>query len=170
MPSSVDEAALKIGLFGQPPFAVATQLAAAKAASVSEAHPDALVIGADQVLDLDGAVFDKPADLPTARDHLRQLRRKTHALHAAVALACGGAIVWRHVESAQLTMRGFSDAFLDAYLVASGDRVLGSVGAYQLEGLGLQLFEAIDGDYTTILGLPMLPLLAELRRMGHLSD
>ncbi|MFZ4809539.1 MAG: Maf family protein [Hyphomicrobiaceae bacterium] len=167
-PSTVDEAAIKARLIAETPGTIATQLAEAKASAVSQRHPQALVIGADQVLDLDGEVFDKPADLSAARTQLHRLRDRAHVLHSAVALARDGAIVWRHVERARLTMRPFSDAFLDMYLAAAGDDVCASVGAYQLEGLGLQLFATIEGDYTTILGLPMLPVLGELRRRGHL--
>ena len=150
---------------------VARVLARAKASDVSTRAPGAVVIGADQTLTLlsDGGdagsrSFDKPAGFAEAREQLQQLRGRTHVLCSAVAIVCDGAVVWEADDAAHLTMRVFSDAFLDAYLARVGDTVCTSVGAYQLEGLGLQLFETIAGDYFTILGLPLLPLLAELRR------
>lgn len=168
MPAEVDEADLKMGLTGSSPAEIATRLAAAKAAWVSVRHPAALVIGADQTLDLDGALFDKPADLAMARTHLARLRGRTHTLHAAIALATAGKVTWSHIAEAFLTMRTFSDSYLTEYLNRAGEAVCSSVGAYQIEGLGMNLFERIEGDHTTILGLPMLPLLGELRRRQHL--
>lgn len=142
---------------------VALALAAEKARSVSAALPDALVIGADQVLSLDGRVFEKPTSMSEARRCLLELRGRTHALHSAVALAKAGAGLWRTIATARLTMRAFSEAALEGYLARAGDRVLTSVGAYQIEGPAVQLFESIEGDHATILGLPLLPLLKELR-------
>jgi septum formation protein len=166
VPSSVDESLLKQRLLGASPAALATALAIAKAESVAALMPGKLVIGADQILELDGRTFDKPASLAEARRQLTTLRGRTHVLHSAVALVFDNGALWSTVASARLNMRAFSDAFLDAYLARAGDRVLSSVGAYEIEGLGIQLFEAVDGDHATILGLPMLPLLAELRRHG----
>ena len=141
-------------------------LAELKAQRVSQRHKDALVIGADQMLQCGGIWFDKPADLDHARGHLIALRGKTHELLSAVCVVRDGEVLWRHLESAQLTMRPFSDAFIDEYLAAAGDAVCASVGAYQLEGRGAQLFSRIEGDYFTILGLPLLPLLGFLVNHG----
>jgi septum formation protein len=146
--------------------AIAQVLARAKAENVSSRHEGALIIGADQVLALGEELLTKPKDVADARVALSRLRGKTHELHSAVAFAMDGAIVWSHVATARLTMRAFSDAFLDDYLVRAGDRITQSVGAYELEGLGVQLFERIEGDYFTILGLPLLPVLNELRERG----
>jgi septum formation protein len=164
--SGVDEAEAKARLLARSatPAEVAEQLAEAKALAVSQQQPDALVIGADQTLDLGGALFDKVGTLGEARERLVTLRGRTHLLHSAVAVARGGAVVWWLTEHASLAMRGISDAFLDGYLARGGEALLASVGAYQLEGEGAQLFERIDGDYFAILGLPLLPLLAFLRR------
>jgi septum formation protein len=163
--SGVDEDAEKRRLLaaGADPRAVAAALGEAKALTVSRRRPG-LVIGADQTLDLDGRLNDKVASLAEGRTRLQALRGRAHQLHAGVTLARDGAVVWSHSQSATLTMRTFSDAYLDGYLSRNAEAVLASVGCYQLEGEGLQLFEAIDGDYFTILGLPMLPLLAALRR------
>jgi septum formation protein len=163
--SGVDEGEAKTRLLGsgaRPPE-IAERLAEAKALKVSRERPEALVIGADQTLELDGALFDKAETLADARDRLLALRGKAHRLHAAVVAAQGGAALWRVIESPRLEMRDFSDAFLDAYLARNGDAVLSSLGCYQLEGEGAQLFERIEGDYFAILGLPLLPLLGFLR-------
>jgi septum formation protein len=143
----------------------AEALAAAKATRVAQRHPDALVIGADQILDLAGTWFDKPRDLADARAQLEALRGKRHELATAVVVARNGAVLWRHVERPRLAMRDFSDRFIEDYLAALGNDVLTVVGAYRLEGEGVQLFARIEGDYFAILGLPLLPLLDFLR--GH---
>jgi septum formation protein len=145
---------------------VAAVLAMEKALAVSRLHPGALVIGSDQVLGLGRRMFSKAANKAEARETLDRLRGRTHELVSAVALAQAGAIVWQGFDSAQLTMRQFSDEFLGNYLARAGDNFLRSVGCYELEGLGVQLFERIEGDYFTILGMPLLPLLAELRTRG----
>lgn len=151
------------------PGQVALFLAEAKAVEVSARSRDALVIGADQVLDFAGEVFGKPPDPSAARAQLAALRGRTHTLETAVVLATGGVKVWAHLDAARLTMRDFSDAFLDRYLAAAGDAVTETVGGYALEGLGAQLFSRVTGDYFTIIGLPLLPLLDELRRRGTIS-
>ncbi|HEY1722587.1 MAG TPA: nucleoside triphosphate pyrophosphatase [Magnetospirillaceae bacterium] len=149
---------------------VATELAELKALAVSKLHPDALVIGADQVLDCDGKLLDKPGGIDVAKRQLKDLRGKRHRLISAVAIAQKGEITWSHAESATLSMRVFSDTFLDAYLALAGEAVLGSVGAYQLEALGAQLFTKVEGDFFTVLGLPLLPLLDQLRRAGAIPS
>jgi len=166
-PAGVDEAALKLAMQAEhaPARDIAMALAELKAVRVSQRRPMEMVIGADQVLVCDGQMFDKPGDLDAARETLRQLRGRTHELLSAVVVARGGAVIWRHIDSARLQMRDYSDAFIDAYLRSTGDGVLASVGAYQLEGFGVQLFNRVDGDYFVILGLPLLPLLDFLR--GH---
>ena len=138
-------------------------LARAKAETVSARHAGTLVVGADQVLALGDELLTKAKDETEARAALQKLRGRTHALHAAVALAQDGKTVWERAGTAKLTVRDFSNAFLDAYLVRAGDLVTQSVGAYQLEGPGAQLFSKIDGDYFNILGLPLVPLLDFLR-------
>lgn len=162
--SRVDEDAVKKEFAGSDTDTLALKLAEEKALAVSRAERGALVIGADQILSCDGDRFDKPRDLGEARANLQRFRGRPHILHSGLALALGGDIVWRHVDQAHLTMRDFSNAFLDGYLARLGEKILSSVGCYQLEGPGIQLFERIEGDYFTILGLPLLPLLAELRR------
>ena len=168
--AGVDEDAVKARMLaeGATPRDVADALAEAKALRVSEGRPD-LVIGSDQTLELDGALYDKAETIEAARERLRRLRGRRHSLHSAVVLAQRGRPVWRELVSAQLTMRDFSNDFLEAYLAAEGRAALGSVGCYRLEGMGVQLFDAIEGDYFTILGLPLMGLLDELRRRGELS-
>jgi len=148
------------------PADVAAILAEAKAQTVSEQKSGMIVIGADQTLELDGKLFTKPDTVEVARRNLLALRGKTHLLHSAVALVRDGETLWSLTETAALTMRDFSPEFLGRYSAAAGDAILDSVGCYQLEGLGIQLFDKIDSDWFTILGLPMLPLLAKLRDLG----
>ena len=167
VPSGVDEAALKLSFTGTPP-ALALQLAQAKARAVALANPAALVIGADQLLVCGAEVFDKPADLAEAALHLRALSGQAHELITAVCAVQGEKLVWTHVESPRLTVRPLSEDFIARYLAAEGSKILGCVGAYRLEGWGAQLFERIEGDYFTILGMPLLPLLGLLRSSGVL--
>ncbi len=162
--SRVDEDIVKKRFANSDTDALALKLAEEKALAVSRAEPAALVVGADQILSCDGDRFDKPRDMAEARANLQRFRARAHILHSGLALALGGEIIWRHGDQAHLTMRDFSDGFLDWYLETLGEKVRSSVGCYQLEGPGIQLFERIEGDYFTILGLPLLPLLAELRR------
>jgi septum formation protein len=169
-PSAVDERAVEAPLIagGASAADVAVKLAEAKAADVSAREPSALVIGADQTLELDGARWTKPESVAVAREQIARLSGRTHRLHSAVAIARAGKTTWHTVGTAALTMRALSATAIDAYLAEAGASVTGSVGAYQLEGAGVRLFERIEGDYFTILGLPLLPLLARLREEGVL--
>ncbi len=166
----VDEDAVKRDLAGADAACLATALADRKALAVSARRPDAVVIGGDSTLACDGRLFDKPADVDAACEQLRFLRGRAHELQSAVSVARDGGVVWRHIDTARLAMRPFSDDFLTRYVDASRDWLTSSVGAYRLEGTGAQLFERIDGDYFTILGLPLLPLLAWLRSAGVLRS
>ncbi|MGE5517604.1 MAG: Maf family protein [Bacteroidota bacterium] len=168
--SPVDEQAVKDAMRVETdnPARVAEVLAELKATRVSARHSGAIVLGADQMLECERVWFDKPADRAAARAQLLALRDKTHRLVSSVVAVRDGQRLWQHSEAAKLTMRRFSDAFLDAYLDQAGDAVLSSVGAYQLEGLGAQLFMAVDGDHFTILGLPLLAVLDFLRENGEL--
>lgn len=148
------------------PARLAQLLARAKALDVSARHPDSTVIGGDQILAMAGEIITKPRSIEAARDTLVRLRGRMHELHSAVAVANKEEITFTHVATARLLMRNFSDEFLDDYLRRVGSEVQQSVGAYQLEALGVQLFEEIEGDYFTILGMPLLPLLRELRKRG----
>lgn len=161
----VDEDAVKVELLdaGADPREIAEALAERKALAVSRARPG-LVLGADQTLEFDGGLFDKVDSLDAARQRLKLLRGRPHRLHAAVAIARDGALLWRDLASATLTMRDFSDDFLEDYLAREGEAALGSVGCYRLEGLGAQLFRDIEGDYFAILGLPLMGLLEFLRQ------
>ena len=166
----VDEEAAKAAFAAEGLTArdMADALAELKAVRVSMRRPG-LVIGADQTLDLDGAMLDKAPDLAAARARLTALRGQRHKLHSAVVVARDGQPIWREIVTAKLTMRPFSDAFLDDYMARAGEALTGSVGAYHLEGLGAQLFERIEGDYFAILGLPLTGLLDLLRRYGVLT-
>ncbi|MET0182949.1 MAG: Maf family protein [Caulobacterales bacterium] len=163
----VDEEAVKASLRAEnvKPRDQADALAEVKALSVSNLRMG-FVLGADQMLALDDDVFDKPADRDAARAQLQRLRGKTHMLLCAAVIAKDGAVIWRHIETPRLRMRNFTDAFLDDYLDQVGEAAYASVGGYQLEGLGAQLFDRIDGDYFSVLGLPLLPLLSFLREHG----
>jgi septum formation protein len=152
------------------PQDVAEVLARAKAEAVSGLMREAFVIGADQVLAVGDRILNKPDTMEKARAELLDLSGKTHALHSAVAVARNGATVWAHGETSILTMRVLSPQFIGRYLAAAGEEVLSSVGAYQLEGLGIQLFAKVEGDYFSILGLPLLPLLDALRREGAIES
>ncbi len=171
VPADVDERVLEAPLAGTgaTPEDVASILAEAKAINVSGSHPGALVIGCDQTLSLGDRVFHKPRDKEDARRHLLDLSGKTHQLNSAVVLVRDGKTLWRDVSIARLTMRKLDPAFIGRHLARVGDKALASVGAYQIEGEGIQLFEKIDGDYFTIVGLPLLPLLAKLRELGAID-
>ncbi len=168
--AAVDEAAIKEGAQaeGIPAGEAAMLLAEAKAARIARRHPGALVIGADQMLVCEGRWFDKPPDMATARAQLLALRGRPHELMTAMVCWRGGQRIWQHLARPRLVMREFSEAFLDAYLAAEGEAVLGSVGAYRLEGPGIQLFASVEGEHSAILGLPLLPLLGFLRQHGVL--
>ena len=169
----VDEDAVKDAMLaeGARPREIADTLAEMKALrGGSGADPNALVIGSDQVMALDGVLYSKSETLDEARATLKALRGKRHELVTAVAVAKGGAIIWRHIETPRLTMREMSDKFLDDYLSAVGEDVLSSVGCYHLEGLGVHLMSKIEGDHFSVQGLPLLPLVQFLRDHGALDQ
>lgn len=165
-PADLDERGLEAG--ASAPDAVAALLARAKASAVARTNPGRLTLGADQTLALGGKRFTKPADRAAARAQLAALAGRTHELHSAIAFVQDGAVLFEHVGIARLTMRALSGDFLDRYLDVAGSSATASVGAYQLEGFGVQLFERIDGDYFTVLGLPLLAALDFMRRQGCL--
>jgi septum formation protein len=167
-PADLDERAIEQGVRGGPGD-VALELARAKAATVAAMSGPGIVVGCDQTLALGKRRFSKPKDRDAARDQLMVMRGKPHELHSAVAVIRNGSVTFAQVAVARLTMRAFSPAFLEAYLDAAGANVTASVGAYQLERTGIHLFEKIEGDHFTILGLPLLPLLAHLRHEGVLA-
>lgn len=168
--AGVDEDAVKSSMLAQgaSPRDVADALAEIKAVKISAGRPG-FVIGSDQTLEFEGRLYDKAETLAAARERLQAMRGKPHKLHSAVVVAKDGAPIWREIVSATLTMRDFSDAFLDEYLALEGEEMLGSVGCYRLEGPGAQLFSKIEGDYFAILGLPLMGLLDLLRRHGVLT-
>ena len=169
LPADIDERAVEAKSGAADPGAVALLLAREKALAVARQRPGRLVLGADQTLALGNRRFSKPADRMAAREQLMALRGKTHALHSAIAVVRDGRVVFEHCETARLTMRDFSEGFLESYLNAAGSAVTASVGAYQVERAGIQLFARIEGDHFTILGLPLLTLLDFLRREGLLA-
>lgn len=171
LPAAVDEAAIKEAAQAEGIAAAdaAIILAEAKAERIARRHPEALVIGCDQLLVCEGRWFDKPPDLAAARAQLLALRGRRHELVTAVVCHRQGSRIWQHVATPRLAMRDFSDAFLDAYLAAEGERVTTSVGAYRLEGPGVHLFAAVQGEHAAILGMPLLPLLGFLRQHGVLA-
>lgn len=174
VPADVDERALRDLALAKDataaPGALALMLARAKAGEMAARKPDGIVIGADQMLALGSRLFDKPNDMAEARAHLLAMRGHTHQLHGGLAVIAPGQPLWTHEAVSHMTMRAFTPAFLDDYLETAGPRICQSVGAYQLEGVGIQLFERIDGDYFAILGLALAPLLAHLRGLGALPE
>lgn len=166
--ADVDEDALKTP--GVDPVELAVELARAKALAVSRHDADAWVLGADQTLSFEGGLVSKAPTMQAARERLSAMRGRSHQLHSGAALARNGQVVWSGVDTVEMKVRDFSDAFLDAYLAAEGEVLLACVGSYRLEGLGSQLFEAVEGDYFTVLGLPLWPVLAELRRAGVIAS
>lgn len=171
-PAAIDEDAVKRGARDEGMSAddTAVLLADMKASRVARSMPDTIVIGADQLLVCEDRWFDKPATMAEARTQLQTLRGRTHVLVTAVLCQRGGQRLWTHVARPKLTMRAFSEAFLDDYLAREGEAVLSSVGAYRLEGLGVQLFDAVVGDHSSVLGLPLLPLLGFLRQTGAIMS
>lgn len=167
--ADVDEAAVKAAHGPADAAGLAEELARVKALAVSRRDPEAWVLGADQTLAFDGGLVSKAGSTAEARARLLSMRGRTHHLHSGAALARNGQVVWSGVDTAAMRVRDFSEAFLDAYLVAEGEALLACVGSYRLEGPGAQLFEAVDGDYFTVLGMPLWPVLAELRRAGVLA-
>lgn len=168
--ADVDEDAIKSASGDLDAAALAVRLAEAKALAVSRDDEAAWVLGSDQTLAFDGGLVSKAGSLEAARERLKAMRGRAHQLHSGAALAVKGEIVWSGVDTVEMRMRDYSDAFLDAYLTAEGEALLSCVGSYRLEGLGSQLFEAVDGDYFTVLGLPLWPVLAELRRAGVIAS
>jgi len=166
--ASIDERAIEQPLLeaNLEPADIAQVLAEAKAVNVSSHHPNSLIIGCDQTLSLDDTMFHKPDDMKQARQHILNFSGKAHQLNSAIVLVYNQQTIWRHVSIANMFMRKLTPEFVGRYLARAGNHVLDSVGAYQLEGIGVQLFDRIDGDYFTIIGLPMLPLLSELRNQG----
>lgn len=171
VPASVDEAAIRAGMEAEQanPRDIADALAEFKAQKVAGKHPDALVIGCDQVLQYKGHILGKCDTIEAARATLQKLRGQRHSLLSAVVLYDEGKPIWRHVGLVRLTMRDFSDGYLDAYLQRNWPDVQAAVGCYMLEEEGVRLFSAVEGDYFTVLGLPLLPLLAQLTRTGYLD-
>ncbi len=166
-PADIDERAVEAGTTDS--VAAARLLARAKAQSVAKMLPGRLVLGADQTLALGETRLSKPKDRPAARAQLTALRGQAHMLHSALAFMRDDVLLFEHADTARLTMRAFSERFLDDYLDSAGDAVLASVGAYQIEGAGIHLFERIEGDYFTILGLPLLPLIDFMRQAGFVA-
>lgn len=169
-PAAVDEAAAKTALAGAAPGALADALAGLKAERVSALHPDAFVLGSDSLVALaDGSILDKPRDRAEAAAHLQRLSGGAHTIVSAAVLARAGAAVWRHVDSATLHVRPLSAGFIDDYLAAEWPAITGCVGCFRIEGPGVQLFERIEGDHFTVLGMPLLPVLGALRGFGLLA-
>lgn len=168
--ADVDEDAVKATHDPSDAVGLAVELARVKALAVSRHDAEAWVLGADQTLGFDGGLVSKASSLDEARSWLTSMRGKVHLLHSGAALARNGQVVWSGVDTVTMRVRNFSDSFLDAYLKSEGDSLLACVGSYRLEGMGSQLFEAVDGDYFTVLGLPLWPVLAELRRAGVLRS
>lgn len=167
MPADIDEDRLRNYFIERISHSeIAAELAAVKALAVAASNPGAIVIGSDQILSTGEEILEKPGSRAGARDTLRLLRGRTHWLHSGVAISVDDRVVWWAVESATLTMRDVSNAEVESYLDVAGENIFGCVGAYQIEGVGIRLFEHVEGDHFTIMGMPLLPLLAELRRQG----
>jgi septum formation protein len=169
-PADLDERALEAGLVGAAPEAVALALAEAKALAVAREHRGRLVLGSDSLVEVDGRRFDKPSSREDAAAHLRVVSGKTMRLHSAAALARDGTIVWRHAATAKLRVIGLSDGFIARYLDHEWPAVAGCVGVFRIEGRGVQLFQSIEGDHFTVLGMPLLAVLGALRELGELAE
>ena len=170
VPAHLDERGLEQSLAGSPPDEIAQQLAVAKARAVAEEHPGALVLGSDSLVEVDGCRFDKPASREQAAEHLRFFSGKAMCLHSAAALVRGGTVVWCWSALAVLSVRPLSDAFITDYLTHEWPAVAGCVGVFRIEARGVQLFDRIDGDHFTVLGMPLLPVLGALREQGILPS
>jgi septum formation protein len=170
IPADIDERGIQAGSGLKDPAAIAALLAKSKALHVAAGNADRAVVGADQTLALNGRLFSKPAGRAQAASQLRELAGNTHELHSAIAVVRNAKVLFEHVSVARMTMRPMSEKAIERYLDAAGDAVTTSVGAYQLEGLGVHLFERIEGDHFTILGLPLLPLLGCLRKLGLVAE
>lgn len=168
IPAHADERAIEASLNGASPGEVALALASAKALAVSQQHPGELVLGSDSLVDVDGRRFDKPASRDDAAAHLRFFSGKVMRLHSAAALARNGEVIWQDDAVASLHVRDLSDAFIAAYLDAEWPAVAGCVGVFRIEARGVQLFDRIEGDHFTVLGMPLLPVLGALRQLGEL--
>jgi len=168
VPAQIDERALEAGLAGAAPKEVALALAEAKALAVSASHPTRLVLGSDSLVEVDGHRFDKPASREDAAAHLQFFSGKVMQLHSAAALARGGTVVWRHAALARLQVRDLSDRFITSYLGHEWPEVSACVGVFRIEARGVQLFEGIEGDHFTVLGMPLLAVLGALREHGEL--
>jgi len=167
-PADIDEREVELGAPSQQPSAVAIFLSRQKALSVELSHPRRLVLGADQLLALDGKRFSKPGDRAHARAQLLALSGRTHTLYSAIAFVQNATVLFEHVSTARMTMRTLTERFLERYLDVAGDTATESVGAYQLEGPGVQLFERVEGDYFTVLGLPLMEVSRFLRQQGFM--
>ncbi|MDZ4308484.1 Maf family protein [Allopontixanthobacter sp.] len=168
--ADLDERALEAELDGQPSAEIALALARAKAAALSGQYPGRIILGSDSLVSVEGKRFDKPADRAAAAQHLRYFSGKTMDLHSAAALVRDGEILWHHADRAQLKVRALSDEFIELYLAAEWPEVSHCVGVFRIEARGVQLFESIVGDQFTVLGMPLLPLLAALRDLGELPS
>jgi septum formation protein len=168
-PAHLDERAMEAGMAGQPASEVALALAQAKALAVSDEAPARLVLGSDSLVEVAGRRFDKPASREQAAEHLRFFSGKPMMLHSAAALAQSGVVLWKHAAVAALAVRPLSEAFIADYLAAEWPAVEGCVGVFRIEALGVQLFEQIEGDHFTVLGMPLLPVLAALRELGEIA-
>lgn len=169
VPAHLDERALEESLAGNPPDEIAQQLAVAKARAVAAEHPGALVLGSDSLVEVDGRRFDKPESREQAAEHLRFFSGKAMRLHSAAALARGGSVVWQFGAIAVLSVRPLSDAFIADYLSHEWPAVAGCVGVFRIEARGVQLFDQIEGDHFTVLGMPLVPVLGALREQGILA-
>ena len=171
IPANIDESQVKLKLIktDADPLTIAATLAEMKAQKISCLHSNALVIGADQILDYDGEMFNKPKNTDDAKAQLNKLSGKNHTILVSACIFLNGNVLWRFNDKANMEMRSLSDSYIDWYLSQTKDQVCETLGAYRLEGLGAQLFKSIEGDFFSILGLPLLPLLEELRIQGVLS-
>jgi len=170
IPANLDERALEAGLVGKPPAAIAAALAGAKAGALAGSHPGRLILGSDSIVSVNNRRFDKPVDRAAAADHLRFFSGKTMHLHSAAAIVRDDDVLWQHTAMASLKVRDLSEEFIETYLAAEWPEVSFCVGVFRIEAMGVQLFESIEGDQFTVLGMPLLPLLGALRDLGELPS